>query len=136
MGRIQSRLIRDESTVAWLSWYLSAFPDHSLVFPFGPRVFRTCFEKVLDFLCLKSLRLTPASMRAGGATFLLESGENIPNIRFIGAWSSEKAMACYLQEAEASASLLTLTSHQSNRLEQVLHLFAFLSAPPPPNAAV
>ena len=60
---------------------------------------------------------TPASLRAGGATHLLETGVPISNIRFAGCWASEKAMSVYLQEAEAASTLLSMSGSSVDRLE-------------------
>merc|ERR1712216_610964 len=74
----------------------------------------------LRFLDLEHLHITPSSMRAGGTTFLFESGMPVGNIRYAGRWSSESSMAAYIQEVESSmvlmnipASTLSAASHSS-----------------------
>ena len=76
------------------------------------------------------MKLTPGSLRAGGATHLLESGTPVATIRFQGGWAGKKSLASYLQEAESAATLLDLSEDQARQLERVLHEFSFLSEPP------
>ena len=97
---------------------------------FSPGLFKKRLAEALRFLQLENLGLTPASFRAGGATAMLERGVAPNVIKFRGCWTSEKSMACYLQEAEAAASLLTLSPSAASRLQELSKSFGHLRGPP------
>ena len=61
---------------------------------------------------------------------MLESGATVSSIRFAGAWGSERALSCYLQEAKSAASLLSIEGPAARRLEQALTEFEFYKRPP------
>ena len=130
MGRLQVRMIRDPSTIAWLTWYISGLAPSDFLWPFSPQTFSSCLANALSFYGIEHLNLTPASLRAGGATWLLEQGASLETIRFAGCWASDKAMSCYLQEAEAASVLLSLSESQQERLECALKSLRFLEQPP------
>ena len=130
MGRLQARMIKDAGTLEWLLWYTTQMMDTQSLWPYSDRRFALCMQACLKFLGLNGLSLTPASLRAGGATEMLESGVPVQNIKFAGSWASDRSLACYLQEAEAAATLLSLTPTQVSRLERALDSLSFLEAPP------
>jgi len=130
MGRLQARMIKDTGTLEWLLWYCAHMNESQVLWPYSDRRFSLCLYACLKFLGLDGLSLTPASLRAGGATEMLESGVPVQNIKFAGSWASDRSLACYLQEAEAAATLLSLTPSQVSRLEQALDSLHFLDAPP------
>jgi len=129
-GRLQVRAVRAPEVVEWLGWLLEDLPPDGLVWPHGPRAFGLCLEQALRFFGLSGLRLTPASLRAGGATFLFESGVSISNIRFAGSWSSERVLSHYLQEAEGAAAVLDVGPAAARRVEEFLSSFVFAARPP------
>ena len=131
MGRLQVRMIRDSSTIAWLSWFVSGLAPSYSVRPYSPQTFSSCLTTALSFYGFEKSKLTPASLRAGGATWLLERWASLETIRFAGCWASDKAMSCYLQEAEAASVMLSLTTSQQERLKCALQALHFLECPPP-----
>ena len=84
----------------------------------------------LQGLGLGELGLTPASLRAGGATALLEAGCPPSTIRFSGCWASERVMSVYLQEAAASAALLDVGPEAASNLKSLLHRYEACRWPP------
>ena len=130
MGRLQVRLIRDLATIEWLAWYVSSMAPADVLWPYSQQTFTKCFKEAMSFFSLGHLSLTPASLRAGGATWLLEQGVSLAAIRFAGGWASDKAMCCYLQEAEAASTLLSLSFSEQRRLEFSLKSLCFLERPP------
>ena len=129
-GRRQVRLVKDRSALAWMAWWLRSLPEGGAVWGYSEYRFRRCLAEGLAYLGLEGLKLSAASLRAGGATCLLERGVSLAEIRFAGCWASEKAMSVYLQEAEAAATLLQISGPAAVRLERVLKLFAFCASPP------
>jgi hypothetical protein len=131
MGRVQVRLVRDPVAVQWAAWYAAGVPDEGLLWPFGPAAFARALRDSLRFLGLENFGWTAGSLRAGGATALLEAGTAVSNIRFAGGWSNDRTLSAYLQEAESAAVGLRFTQVQSLRLERFLASFSFLDATPP-----
>jgi hypothetical protein len=129
-GRLQVRLVRDEIAVAWLAWVIAERPLTDLLWPFGTGGFQRALRKLLKFTGLHTLGITPGSIRAGGATALLEQGLSVANIMFAGGWSAEATLRSYLQVAEAAQVLLRLDPPQSLWLEHFVKSFAFLEVPP------
>eukprot|EP00972_Heterocapsa_arctica_P114423 16442379-Heterocapsa_arctica.AAC.1 len=109
-------MIKNETTVAWLAWMVRDLPPDSNLWLFSPYRFRKCLKEALQFFNLLNLGLTSASLRAGGAIHMLETGIPVPNIRFASCWASERALASYLQEAEAASTLLQVSEAQARRL--------------------
>lgn len=130
MGGLQARMIKDVATLEWLLWYTAHMVDVQFLWHYSNQCFALCMQTCLKFLGLGSLSLTPASLRAGGATDMLESGVPVQNIKFAGSWASDRSLACYLQEAEAAATLLSLSPSQVSRLERALDSLNFLGSPP------
>jgi len=130
MGRLQVRVIRDAPCIAWLDWSLSGAYPADRVWPFSEYIFRSMLKRACTTLGLAKRGLTAASFRAGGATWLLETGVAVGQIRFMGSWASDRSLASYLQEAEACAALLGIPPAAARRLEHLLEAFAATSRPP------
>ena len=126
----QVRLVRDRSALQWLVWYATNLPMEGPLWPFGAARFNTLLKDALRFYALNGLGLTAGSLRAGGATHLLEIGVSVGEIKFLGGWSAERMLCHYLQTAESAATLLALSPTQASRLSGGLDLLGFLEAPP------
>ena len=100
------------------------------IWPATRRAWVGMLNTALRFLGLETVNLTPGSLRAGGATFLLEQGIAVSNIRFAGGWASDHSLAAYLQEAEAAATLLDLSARTARRLAWLVDELPFLASPP------
>lgn len=130
MGRVQVRLVRDPACVRWLEWWCKDMLPEQLIWPATRRTWVGMLNTALRFLGLEDVNLTPGSLRAGGATFLLEQGIAVSNIRFAGGWASDHSLAAYLQEAEAAATLLDLSARTARRLAWLVDELPFLASPP------
>lgn len=74
MGRLQVRMVREPITVPWLSWLTESLPKDSPLWLFSRYRFDRCLREAFDFFNLGHLKLSPASLRAGGAALLIEQG--------------------------------------------------------------
>ena len=74
MGRIQVRMVRDSNAIAWMSWFVSSLPPETPLWCYSQHAFKTCLTSCLQFYGVDHLGITPASLRAGGATWMLEHG--------------------------------------------------------------
>ena len=129
-GRLQVRTVRDDGALSWLIWLLTVAEPDRPVWPASAKQFRLCMDLGLKYFGLERLKLTPASMRAGGATRLFEQGRSISDIRFAGSWASERVLTAYLQEAESAAALLDIGHSEAMRLEQLGREFSCAAQPP------
>ena len=133
MGRLQIRTVRAPHASAWLAWLLDGAPSSAPVWPFPASAFRRRLDQALAFFGLEASRITPASLRAGGATAMLEAGDSITSIRFAGSWSSERVLSHYLQQAEAAAVLLDVSGPSADRIERASRGLCFAKWPPRPS---
>ena len=130
MGRVQTALITDTITVRWLTWFcLNLSPNCSLL-PGGVQKFRKKFNQLIDLMELGSLNLSPASLRAGGATYYFSIGVEIQRLRFMGGWRNLCTLDHYVQEASATLVLINLPSEVTGRIESLLREGRFLRRAP------
>ena len=118
-GRAQFSLISDNDTVQWLTWLKHSLPPAVKLWPSTPEAFRSVFKAVLGRSKL-SLPLTPGCLRAGGATYLVTSGLDLGRIKFLGRWSSERTLSCYVQEAVAQLAWLQLDSDSQRKAQLIV----------------
>jgi hypothetical protein len=130
-GRQQVRIVRCARTIEWLSWLARDFAPDEPLWPYTDYRFRCCFAEAGAFFGFPGGTLTPASLRAGGATAMLENNHPVSSIRFAGGWVSEKSMAAYLQQAESAAVLLSLSRSQTIKIQACLAAFSYAEFPPP-----
>ena len=77
-----------------------------------------------DIRCKDVVGLTPASMRAGGATFLYQQCDQPEVVRFRGRSSNSRMLEIYIQEITANTFADTLQH------DQKLKLLRFAAAAP------
>ena len=86
-------------------------------------------EKVLAALGLpyrsgqKPKALTLASLRAGGATWLITATESADLVKRRGRWASHRIMEIYLQEVSAATYLNDLDRHVRQQVLEAMELF-------------
>jgi hypothetical protein len=130
MGRLQVRSVRDERAVLWAQWLAEGKGPDDKLWSLSQPSFGRFLQVLCEHLGVTHLKITPASLRAGGATAMLEAGIPVANIRFAGCWASEKSLACYLQEAEAAAAVMSIDTRRAVWLKQLLQQYAPLCLPP------
>jgi hypothetical protein len=62
-------------------------------------------------------RFTLGSLRAGGATAKFMAGTEVSALKYWGGWSSEKSLACYIQEATAMHVWSSMSDSVARALE-------------------
>ena len=127
MGNQQYVELRHPDAVNWLGWLLSttSCTKQNVLWTFSAQKFRRLFAQISEKLGVKHLRFSPASLRAGGATWLLDSGMDVARIRFLGRWAHLRSLEHYLQVARAQQIALTLSASTSDALKTLLsrHMF-------------
>ncbi len=73
---------------------------HCRLLPGGTSAFRRLFSLTIKALGLESLRLTPASLRAGGATSRFATGMQLGQLKWWGRWAGLHALEHYVQESQ------------------------------------
>lgn len=104
------------------------------LFPLSPGAFRTRWNAVLKHLQIGTEhRLTPGSLRAGGAVFLHRSGVSISDLLWRMRLQHQKTLSYYLQEVTASSILPSLRAEVRENiqvLQSALPHFVFTRARP------
>ena len=129
-GKMQFRLVKNETVLCWLEWYCRGLAPGGKLFPFTRPQLRKCFRILCKDLGLESYGFVPASLRAGGATQLFLDGVHTDHIRFIGGWTSMATLEHYIQEAISIRMLLQLPQVTQQRLCALLSLFPAGLRPP------
>ena len=99
------------------------------LWPFSPQTLRNRFYSLLRALQLPcgsegSRRgIDLGSLRAGGATWLLEMCESPEFVRRRGRWISSKIMEIYIQEASSAQFLPMLAKQTKEKVLLAVHLF-------------
>ena len=82
-------------------------PPHHSIWPYSPQTFRNRFRSVLTALKLPTEHsatlksLDPGSLRAGGATWLMQVTDNGELVRRRGRWQNHRIMEVYIQEVSS-----------------------------------
>ena len=121
--------IPDLLQVAWLSF--GKLNANQYIWPYSPQTFRNRFKTILEKLLLPSSHtpqlkcLDPGSMRAGGATWLMQITDNGELVRRRGRWQNMRVMEVYIQEV---SSLLYLQRVSQQTRQQVFSLAGVFTA--------
>lgn len=131
MGQEQFTEIRHPDTVNWLTWAVSTKKNKSERLWTGEASgFRTMFRSICQRLNISRLRLSPASLRAGGATWMLDEKVDVARIRFLGRWANIRSLEHYLQVARAQQISISLPAEVSGKLKiKLLNHFFMLPLP-------
>eukprot|EP00438_Fugacium_kawagutii_P029195 Skav203076 [mRNA] locus=scaffold2182:29521:36002:+ [translate_table: standard] len=99
------------------------------LWPFSGATLRQRFSKVLQALGLphrpgqRPKALTLASLRAGGATWLITATESADLVQRRGRWVSRKVMEVYLQEVGAASYLSDLSKDVRQHILTAMEMF-------------
>ena len=97
LGRYQFVLIKDASLVDWLCWMLEGISPMARLWPSSQSSFSKFFRRCLERLGLTRLRLSPGSLRPGGATAHFLHFSSISILRILGRWRVESSLDHYIQ---------------------------------------
>lgn len=127
MGIQQYVEVRHPDAINWLSWMKSSAPcPDAALWPSTANRFRRMFKHTCTALNLGPLKLSPASLRAGGATWLVDEGLEIGKIRFLGRWAHMRSLEHYIQVARAQQIALEIVPSTAVKLKEFLRRFFFL----------
>ena len=130
-GRIQMAAIHDTRALRWLSWLIREMPDDARLLPGGTPKFRKIFADVVKDIGVAGLGLTPASLRAGGATHKFSTGSlDLGQLKFRGRWAVLSTLEHYVQECTATLVMLRLGNDTLTRLEKLAQFGERFEFPP------
>ena len=126
MGAQQCVERRHPDAMNWLAWLKNrGHSQESAGWPSNPTKFRNLFSRVCQSLNISQLRLSPGSLRAGGATWLIDEGFEVSRVRFMGRWAHLRSLEHYIQVARAQQIALSIPASTAESLTSFLlqHMF-------------
>ena len=130
MGRSQFTRLLDQDTIKWLFWLCSSLPDNMKIWPSNTSRFRLLFSSLLK-RCQINAAYTPASLRAGGATYFVLQGWELSRLMFHGRWRSPTTLSSYIQEAMSHYVWIGLGSETQARVLRIVEESASYWSTPP-----
>ena len=129
-ARHQSSKIDSSDLLRVLTLAFSELSPNEKLWPMSGQTLRNRFKSILHSLGLTTIHpgmqsLDLASLRPGGATWLLQVTEQSELVRRRGRWVTSKVMEVYLQEVSAARYLNCLDQFQKQRIFGLA--YAFLS---------
>ena len=120
-ARHQSTKIDSPDLLRVITLAFSKLPPHAKLWPMSGQTLRGRFKSILSALGLGRVNpgmqvLDLASLRPGGATWLLQVTEQSEMVRRRGRWVTTKVMEVYLQEVSAARYLNGLDSEQKDKV--------------------
>ena len=126
-ARHQCARIDPRDIIALLCAISGPLPPSAKLWPFSDGVLRRRFRTIQARLGLQDSNgplFDLASLRPGGATWMLESTENAELVRRRGRWLSARVMEIYLQEVTAATFVPRLPSDVRAAVEQLAQAFS------------
>lgn len=128
-ARHQCAKIDMPDLLSLISLCFSELQPHQRLWPYSGQTLRTRFRSILQALGLPIVRggrtkpLDLGSLRAGGATWMLNTTENAELTRRRGRWINAKTMEIYIQEVSSAMFLTSLDAGTRNNLIYLASLF-------------
>ena len=133
-ARVQYVTVYEPDVIKFVSSVWQDLPKGSVLFPLSPGAFRSRWNAVMKRLAIPSFhRLTPGSLRAGGAVCLHKQGCSVESLLWRMRLQHLKTLSYYLQEVTASSILPSLepTVRESIQcLQAALPFFLLVSRGP------
>lgn len=127
LGHEQFTSVQHPPTCEWVAWIFTRLEtDNSSLWNHTAAEFRRCFRECCVELRIDKGKYTPASLRAGGATFLFDEMEDTQRLRFLGRWSNIQSLEHYIQSAKANQLMQTLSEKSTRSIERLLKRGGFL----------
>ena len=121
LGRQQFVSLHHPHVINWLSWlYFSTRRPDDKLWGLSAATFRWYFRAIVETLGLSRFKFSPASLRAGGATFRFQTGTQVSTLRFLGRWASDKSLEHYIQLATSHQIVLQLTNSEARKYRRWL----------------
>ncbi len=117
----QYATVETPEVIAFLESIWGGLQPDARLFPLGPGAFRTRWNAIMKHIGVASFhRLTPGSLREGGAVFLHRAGLPLNDVLWRMRLQHQRTLSYYLQEVTASSILPSLSPLVRNKIK-VLH---------------
>ena len=129
IGTLQHAKLDDLHSARFLDWVYGKLPRDSFLFAGSPASFRKRWDRVLSFLGVpNTFRLTPASLRSGGAVRAYRADMEISKILWKMRLKHMDTLQHYLQEVGAASIYAELPSRSREIVQQAALSFDVLMA--------
>ena len=116
-ARVQHSKLCQPGVLQFLTRFFEGLRPHELLYPGSPGVYRRRWDKILGILGLTAeLRLTPGSLRAGGAICAFQHGATVSDLLWRMRLRSQSTLEFYLQEMSAVSILPNLSPAVRRRI--------------------
>ena len=121
-ARHQVGKMEQPDLIALVELGFASLKKHEKLWPFSPQTLRHRLDRILERLCLPCKKdsrpkpITPASFRAGGATWLISQCESSEVVRRRGRWCSLRTMEIYIQEVMAETYLNDISEEARSKV--------------------
>eukprot|EP00438_Fugacium_kawagutii_P025278 Skav207213 [mRNA] locus=scaffold1244:117168:117617:+ [translate_table: standard] len=126
-ARIQYATVESPEIIAILVKAWQLLPPDAKLYPLSPGAFRSRWNAVMKRIGIpSSAKLTPGSLRPGGAIALHKSGTSISTLLWRMRLQHQQTLAFYLQEMTAASVLPSLDEPTRQRikvLQEAMPLF-------------
>ena len=124
-AKIQHVKLQEPGAVQFLQRLWRGLVPAEQLYPGSPAVYRRRWDRILQLLEVPShVRLTPASLRAGGAISAFQKGTAIVDLMWRMRIKSQSTLEHYLQEMMAVSLLPTLSGKVRQRIRAAGCLYA------------
>lgn len=123
-GRTQHATIKDPATVQLLERFLRPMRFNQLVYPISPSSFRRRWDKIIAHIGIPvRLKLTPGSVRSGGALAEYHKGEDLTRLLWRMRLRHLVTLENYVQEMAAENFASKLTPTVRHRISILAEMF-------------
>ena len=123
-ARVQHATILDEGVVAFLEVLFKHSQRRALLYPISPSSFRRRWDKVLEFLgIMKSEKLSPGSLRAGGAIEEYRRGTDLTRLLWRMRLRHLITLEHYVQELAVDSFIADLEPNTRRKVFLFAELF-------------
>ena len=115
--RVQHAKLKDPEALLLLTALWQKLRKTELLYPGSPSIYRRRWDRLVALLQVpKELKLTPGSLRSGGAVSAFQKGETVSELLWRMRLRSLATLEFYLQETAAISVLPDLPEHTRRRL--------------------
>ena len=123
-GRVQHATVQDPFTVKLLERFLSSMKYNQLVYPISPSSFRRRWDRILSHIGVPAkLKLTPGSLRSGGAIAEYRKGEDLSRLLWRMRLRHLITLENYVQEMAAENFSSKLSASVRHRIFILSEMF-------------
>ncbi|CAE7711939.1 unnamed protein product [Symbiodinium sp. CCMP2592] len=120
-------LVLPSGIAEFISSVCDAIPPSEGLYHGSPSVYRRRWDYLLERLGVaRTFKLTPGSLRGGGAVAAYQGGLDIPSLQWRMRLQHQATLAFYLQEVAAGSVLPSLPRHSREAIEAARAVFPFL----------